>query len=810
MQRQLWLLDKFSPGDPSLNVNMCWQLDGKVTLDLLERAFAFVIDRHEVVRTRFIEIDGEPYQQVEPAVGFRILFSDLTGLSEAEQSTEAKRIGREEASKSFRLNEAPLLRARLLRLSETRYMLLVTAHHTIFDGWSIGVLSREVGEICRALAENRLPSLPRLPLQFGDYARWQREWNESGALRSLEEYWTRQLAGLKYFEVRSDYLRPPARTHNGDIASILLPRALSDAVRELGGRYGATLYMTALAALMTMLHRFTGETDISVGTQIAGRHEVDLEDLIGCFVNTLVLRGDLSGNPTFVDVLTQVSEVVQESFDQGEMPTERLIEIVRPTRDLSRNPLFSVNFAFQRAFTQSADYDVFKLTGVPAYSPGAICDLNFFMVERPEGWRASCEFNTDLFEAGTILGLLGHYKILLEGIVANPHKQIGELSLLTDIEHRKFVEWNRTQTDYPKESTVHELFEQQASRTPDAVAVVLENQRLTYRELNERANQLAHFLIEHAVGPEVLVGVYIQRSLEMLIAILGVLKAGGGTVLLNPSDPKERLNFVLNETNATLILTQGQLYPSIKSIALDRKIICLDTDWKTIEQASIANPKNYAGPQSLAYVMYTSGSTGQPKGVMVEHRAIVRLVRDTNYCRFGRDEVFLQLAPISFDASTFEIWGALLNGARLVVMPPEPPSLQDLGRVIREQGITTLWLTAGLFHAMVEERLEDLRPLRQLVAGGDVLSPWHIRQVLDKLPALRLINGYGPTENTTFTCCHTFVSGEVVPDPVPIGRPISNTRVYILELRVASGTDRKDRRIIHRRRRPRARLSKPS
>jgi len=402
------------------------------------------------------------------------------------------------------------------------------------------------------------------------------------------------------------------------------------------------------------------------------------------------------------------------------------------------------------------------------------------MEDTEQGLVGSLEYNTDLFDAGTISRMLKHFQTLLEGIVANPEQRLSDLSLLTQQERQQLlVEWNDTQADYPKDVCIHQLFEAQAEQTPEAVAVVFEDEQLTYGELNRRANQVAHHLRSLDVCPDSLVGICIERSLEMVVGLLGILKAGGAYVPLDPAYPSERLAFMLEDTQVSVLLTQR---PRVEKLPSHQaRVVCLDTDWETLAQHSEENPKSEVMPDHLAYVMYTSGSTGKPKGVSVIHRGVVRLVKQTNYASFSTEEVFLQLAPISFDASTFEIWGSLLNGARLVVMPPHTPSLQELGQALEQYQVTTLWLTAGLFHLMVDEQIKDLKDVRQLLAGGDVLSVGHVKKVLQEIKGLKLINGYGPTENTTFTCCYPITEASLVGISVPIGRPIANTQVYLLD-----------------------------
>jgi amino acid adenylation domain-containing protein len=475
-----------------------------------------------------------------------------------------------------------------------------------------------------------------------------------------------------------------------------------------------------------------------------------------------------------------VKQTVLTGYDHQNYTYGRLVRELALTRDPARLPLTEIQFNLERV-GEGLQFD--GLSAEFDTNPKRFVNFDIFLniIESKDGLLLDCDYNTGLFDEATIVRWLGHYEALLEGMVADVARPVSRLPLLTANETEKLlVEWNHTGSDYPRDKSVVALFEQQAAEAPHATALVFGEQKLSYRELNERANSLAHHLRKLGVGNEEMVACCLERSADLIITILGILKAGAAYVPIDPALPRDRLQYMLDDSRARVMITQASLIKAgLKDFNVE--MIAVDDPASPAWAESKANRPDRPGPEQLAYVMYTSGSTGRPKGVMVEHRAIVRLVKNTNYCQFGPQEVFIQFAPISFDASTFEIWGALLNGGRLVIMPPQSPSLDDLGRTIRENGVTTLWLTAGLFHVMVEQHLDDLRGLRQLLAGGDVLSPWHVRKLLEEAPSLRLINGYGPTEGTTFTCCHRFAPEAPVTDPVPIGRPISNTRIYLLD-----------------------------
>ncbi|HEX6864352.1 MAG TPA: AMP-binding protein, partial [Thermoanaerobaculia bacterium] len=670
-----------------------------------------------------------------------------------------------ERARPFDLEEGPLFRTTLLGLAPEDHALLTNTHHIVSDGWSIEILVRELAALYPAALSGEASPLPPLPLQYADYARWQRRWFEGEALAEQLSWWKERLAGPPpALELPADRPRPAVRSSRGASESAGFPAALGEALERLGQRSGATLFMTLLAAWKTLLLRMTGQEDVVVGTPVANRGRAEVEGLIGFFVNTLVLRTDLAGDPPFTGLLARVREGALGAYSHQDLPFDRLVAELSPERDLSRTPLFQVLFALHHLGGGDSELAP-GLTAREWGTPGTTAkfDLSLHLGRAPGELLGSVEYATDLFDRPTIRRLLSHLGVLLEGIAARPEARLSELPLLTAGElHQIVADWSGTATAYPREATIHGLFAEQARRTPDAVALVFGDESLTYAELDARADRRARRLRALGVGPEVAVGLPAERSIDLIVAILGILKAGGAYVPLDPAYPAERRALMLADVKAPVVLGEEQLPGSLE--AGEEPALLPEVD-----------------AEGLAYVMFTSGSTGRPKGVAVTHRNVVRLVRETGYARFGPEEVFLQLAPVSFDASTLEIWGALLNGGRLVIAPPGPASLAGLGRLVARHGVTTLWLTAGLFHQMVEENLPDLSPVRQLLAGGDVLSPAHVRRALEGLPGTTLINGYGPTENTTFTGCHRMTDPAEVGATVPIGRAIANTRVYLLD-----------------------------
>ena len=791
-QQRLWFLHQLEPDSIAYNMPTALRLTGRLNTDALERGINEIIRRHESLRTTFRLVDNQPVQIIAEQLTLNMPVVDLQTFSVEEREAQVMRLATEEAQRPFDIETGPLVRARLLRLNAEEWVLIFTMHHIIADGWSMGVLVNEMAALYRSYIEEQAPierPLAELPVQYADFAEWQREWLTKGNLERLLQYWKQQLGGeLPVLELPTDRVRPPRQSFRGAVRRFALSEELSMAIKSLGRQEGATLFMTLLAAFQSLLHRYTNQTDILVGTAIANRNRTEIESLIGFFVNTLVLRTDFGGRPVFRELLRRVRDLTLEAYAHQDLPFERVVEELQPARDLSRNPIFQVTFALQNAPMQELVLPGLALRTQEFESLTTRFDLECHVWDEAGGLQGFIFYSTDLFEEATIERLIEHYRNFLEEVVANPDQRVSEVQFLTEDErHKLLFEWNETQHPITRDICVHHLFEAQAAKTPDALAVEFAGEQLTYAELNERANRLAHYLRRQGVGPETLVGILVERSLEMVVGLLAILKAGGAYLPLDPEYPLERLVFMIEDAGLSLLLTPPHLLDSplaqqVANLSLTVNILSLDVDWPKVQEESEENLSNETTASNLAYVIYTSGSTGIPKGVTVPHRAVIRLVKETDYLRFGADEVFLQLAPVSFDASTFELWGSLLNGARLVIMPPQTPSLAELGTALRDYGVTTLWLTAGLFHLMVDERLEDLTGVRQLLAGGDVLSAAHVQRYLATANNGVLINGYGPTENTTFSCTHRMEAGwQLARSSVPIGRPIMNTQVYVLD-----------------------------
>jgi len=782
-QQRHWFLHQLNPDSPACSRARAFQIFGPLNITAMERALNEIVRRHEILRTTFPATWGNPVQRIAAFQPFWIKIVDLGNLDARDRKTEAQRLMEEEARRPYDLQAGPFLRPMLVRLDEQEHALMIAMHHIVFDRWSRWILCKELSVLYEAFATGKPASLPELSLQYADFAQWQRQELCGEVLEHQLAYWCRRLGGrLPVLNLPANRPRPTVQSYRGLTQTSSLPLALRQALEDLGRSEGATLFMTLLAAFQLLLYRVTAQDDILVGSPIANRLHTEVERMIGPFVNTLVLRTDLSGAPGFRELLNRVKDVTLEAYAHQELPFDKLVEELNPARDPSRGSFFQVMFALQN--TPAFEFEIAGLDTKPidVETGTSIFDLFLAVIEEPQGLTLSAEYSTDLFDAGTITRLLGHFRTLLEGIVANPDQRISELPLLTAAEqHQVLVEWNDTQTDYPRDACIHHLFETQVERTPLAVAVVFKDQMLTYRELNSHSNRLAHYLRKHGVGPDVPVGICVEPCIEMVVGLLAILKAGGAYVPLDPGYPKERLEFMVRDTAIPILLTQERLAGSLPSAI--PHILRLDKDQEEVAAESESNLQGEFGGGNLAYVMYTSGSTGIPKGVEVLHRGVLRLLINTHYATFSADRNFLQMASLSFDASTFEIWAPLLHGGRCVIYHAGIPSLETLGQVIRQHKVTTLWLTASLFNAAISDFPEALKGISELLIGGEQLSTPHVRRAQALLHGTRISNGYGPTESTTFTCCYA-IPPELAADlMVPIGRPIANTRVYILDPR---------------------------
>lgn len=751
-QERLWFMHRMDPDSAAYHIPWRLRLEGPVDVEALGQALQGLVARHESLRTVFAERDGEPFQVVRPAPRLEVPCFDLQG----EPAGTLDRLQRALAQRPFNLAEDVLLRPALYRLGPQSWSLLMVFHHVAVDGWSLNILMEDLGQLYSAALAGRTASLLPPSRTCVDFAHWQRD--QVQAPQALE-YWRERLQGAPpVIELPLDRPRPAVGSDLGGRAVFPIPPALDRALRDLGRCHGATPFMTYLAAFLALLRRETAETDIVVGTPVSGRSHPDTHGLVGFLANSLVLRTDCSGDPDFVELLGRVREVSLGAYAHADVPFERLVEALRPDRDLSCHPLFQVAFSMATLAPP-------HLAGVSTSAPedvdlgAAKFDLMLTVVDRGDETDCCLEYRRDIFDDDTIQRVGGRYVCLLQAIVDTPGTSVTKIPLLSAEEAAAIERWTTAHSDYPSSQCMHELFEEQVRRHATAIALVEGEETVTYAELNRRANQVAWRLREQGVGADDVVAVTLPRSIDLMVALVGIIKAGAAYLALDPAWPMERRRALMDDAAVKAVVGEGALYDDRPS----------------------PDPQPVGGPDRLAYVCFTSGSTGKPKGVAVAHRGVVRTVRNVNYAVLDDREVFLQMAPIAFDASTFEVWGALLNGARLVVMPAGPVDLETLGASLGLHDISTLWLTTGLFNVMVEERVQDLQGLRQLLFGGEAASPEHVERARIHLPGVRLVNMYGPTENTTFSTFHAVDADRAVDGSLPIGRPVSNASIFILD-----------------------------
>ncbi|MCY1078719.1 non-ribosomal peptide synthetase [Archangium lansingense] len=778
-QQRLWFLHQFDPGSAAYNIPGALRLTGSLDSSALRNALTELVRRHEALRTTFHNANGQPSQRISEPTPFALPVVDLS--SREDREAEVHRLAEQEAHSPFDLATGPLLRGSLLRLGENEHVLLLNMHHIVSDGWSMGVLVREVAALYEAFSAGKPSPLPELPVQYADYSVWQRGWLQGETLDAQRSWWRKHLEGAPAaLELPTDIQRPSVQTFEGATVPVRLSRSVSESLKALCQKEGVTPFMALLATYQLLLSRYSGQEDITVGSPIAGRRVAELEGLIGFFVNTLALRTRMEGNPSFRQVLSRVKETTLGAFAHQDVPFEKLVEELTPTRTLGRSPLFQVLFALQNVPQLELQLPGFSLRPLSLDNATARFELELNLTETTDGFSGELVYNRDLFSAAFAKSFSSHFAILLEGLVSQPELPFHHLPLLSSEERQKvLVEWNHSPSSYPRDATIIDVFERQVASTPDAIALEFGEQRLSYRQLDEASNRLAHVLRARGVGPDSRVALALDRSLELIISLLGILKAGGAYVPLDTSYPRERLSFMLEDAQPALLVTTHEQLSRLPAEGLST--LLLEESTAELAKAPSTAPRSGITPRNLAYIDFTSGSTGRPKGVCIEHSSVLRTVLDARYAEVSAQQSFLLIAPISFDASTLEVWGPLLNGGRLVVFPPHSPSdLQELAGVLQRHSVTTLHLTSGLFTQMVDGNLDGLRGVRQLLTGGDVVSSPHVRRVLEQL-RIPVTACYGPTEGTLFTSCFRMTEPSQVSASVPIGTPISGTLVYLLD-----------------------------
>ena len=792
-QGRLWFLDQFEPGSSVYNIPLVLKLEGVLDVEALEAALNVLVERHEALRTRFGVDEGDPVQLVAAALKVPLPVDDLGGVEEEEQEAELQKRVQSEADMPFDLAQGPLLRARLLRLGERNHVLVLTLHHIISDGWSMGVLIRELSALYRACGEGAPSPLPALPVQYADYAIWQRDWLQGAVLDKQLSYWREQLKDLPVLDLPTDRPRPAMQSFRGALIGFDLPESLTKGLEALSQRAGVTLFMTLLAAFQLLLQRHSGQDDIVVGSPIAGRNKVEVEGLIGLFVNTLVLRTDLSGDPTFMELLGRVREVALGAYAHQDLPFDKLVEELQPERDLSRNPLFQVMFILQNAPPAELDLPGIKPSVQSAQRVTAKFDLTLAMIKKSDGLRGMLEYNSDLLDAATAESLADHFQTLLKGFLADPDQPVGELPMLSEAERKKLlVDWNATATDYPGDQCIHHLFEAQVDRTPASLAVGFEDRHLSYQALDQKANQLAHHLQTLGVGADVLVGVALERSELMLVALLGVLKAGGAYVPMDPDYPGARLAYMLEHAGVRVLLTQDSMLERMPEH--QAQLVCIDNDWDSISQLATERPAAAVRPEYLAYVIYTSGSTGKPKGVQVHHGAVVNFLNSmARKPGMSARDVLLAVTTLSFDIAVLELFLPLTVGGRVQIVSREVSGDGDqLLSALKETGATLMQATPATWRILLSAGWQGSEGFKVL-AGGEALPRDLVNELVDRVGGVW--NMYGPTETTVWSTCEYVTERE---GPVLIGRPIGNTQVYVLDKGHAARTAGCAGRTVHR------------
>ena len=869
-QQSLWLTDQLEAGSPAYNLFSATKLKGPLNVIALEQSFNEIIRRHEILRTVFRSVNGQPFQIILPALTIALSVVDLRDIaSPVEREAAARRLSTAEARRPFDLERGPLLRATLLRLTADTHVLFLTIHHIIFDAWSRKILVQELATFYEGFSSGSPALLPALPVQYADFAHWQRRRLQEKALEEQLAYWKVQLKNLSVLKLPSDHRQPAVRTFKGERQYFALRAEVVTGLKILARQEGVTLFMTLLAAYLTLLHRYTGQNDIGIGSPISGRDRSELQRLIGFFLNMLVLRTDLSGNPTFRELLSRVRRVCVEAYANQDVPFEKVVQELQPERSLSLNPLFQVTFALQDGPTDLVEPVGMTAEDVDLGSGISNFDLQLFMIEGEATLNGWLIYSIDLFDAVSIARMANHFQIMLEAVVANPDRRIGELSMLTEAEKHQLliewneskrdypttecikqlceehaqrthdeaairsgnhqltqeelndrtnqveaiaaypnrnisdvplvntserrqtlVDWNRTRKEYPGQECLHDLFEEQVKRTPEAVAVVYEGQKLTYRELNQRANHLAHRLRGLGVRPDVLVGLCVERSIELLIGVLGVLKAGGAYAPLDPSYPKDRLDFMLKDSAVSVVLTRKHFAANLSTLS---SVVLWDLDRP--EQLACnaileADLESNTTPDNLAYMIYTSGSTGQPKGVLVKHHNVVRLFQSSQtYFDFNGSDVWTFSHSCAFDFSVWEIWGALLHGGRLVIVPDfTSRSPDEFATLIQENSVTVLNQTPSGFQQLmphlISKAVSPKLALRYVIFGGETLETQRLQPWLDRYgdQTPKLINMYGITETTVHATYRSIARADIESKGLNIiGRPISDLKIYVLD-----------------------------
>ena len=743
---------------------------------LLEQTLNEITRRHETLRTRFVAVNGQPRSFVTPQVMLKLDIATVQDLPEQQRMAAAEKLLVEEVQRPFDLTRGPLIRPFLIQLDPQEHILLLTMHHIASDGWSTGVLQREIAALYPAFCEGQPSPLSELPLQYADFAAWQRNWLHGDVLQSHLTYWQAQLHNLPTLEMPTDHPRPPIQTVWGARQWFKLPIALTEAVEALSQKEKVTTFMLLLAAFQTLLHRYAGQEEIVIGSPIANRNHTEIEELIGFFANMLVLRTDFSHNPTFRELLQRVREVALAAYEHQDIPFEKLVEELQPERDLSRTPLFQIVFALQNAPMPPFKLPNLTLNSLPIDKGTAAYDLNVAMWRNEQTLHGRIEYNTDLFEDETITRFANHFQHLLQAVVANPNIPVANLAILSPAEEAQLAAWNSTQADYPHTYCLHHLFERQVEETPQATAVTSAGKTLTYAELNHHANQLAHYLQQLGVGPETLVGLCVERSPEMLVGLLGILKAGGAYLPLDPAFPMDRLTYMVEDVQLSIILTQQTLIDQEQVAFSNCQLIPLDTHQEIANYAT-DNPTSPVTPDHLAYTIYTSGSTGRPKGVQIVHRTVVNFLHDMRQQPgLTPADKLLSVTTLSFDIAVLELFLPITTGAEVVLVSRDVAAdgLQ-LVQMLTDLQVTVMQATPATWRLLLAAGWQGNNNLK-ILCGGEALPLSLAKDLVTR--GHSVWNLYGPTETTIWSARYQVQAGLT---KVPIGQPIANTQIFLLD-----------------------------
>jgi surfactin family lipopeptide synthetase A len=766
VQKRLYTIQLLDVNRTTYNMPMNFRMTGPLKVEKLTRAVEIIVNRHESLRTSFHMIDGELVQRIEPQVTPNIEYYKA-------EDEEAASAVIHSFIRPFQLNMPSLCRFGVLEISAQEHVLMVDMHHIISDGSSISIIVDELTKLYKD------ESLPPLQLQYKDFAAWQNHLVQSEAYKQQERYWLDQFAGeLPVLELPTDYSRPLVQQFNGALFSYRVKPELMDQLNMLNSKESTTLFMTLLAAYYTMLYKYTGQSDMVVGSSVAGRTQPEVERVVGMFVNTIALRACPQADQTFREFLGAVKDRIISSYEHTDFPFEDLIEKLEVKRDLSRNPLFDTLFVVQNLDPAELILPELTVTQEDVDWSNSKVDLTW-TITTGETLNIMLEYNTDLFKRETIERMVRHFEYILEQVLAAPDLRLSDFELVTQVEREELLVFGKNPIDYPRDRTLHALFEEQAERAPDQIALMSQSGELTYHELNQRANQLAHYMRRIGVSAGDMVGLSMERDLDLYVGILAILKAGGAYVPLDPSYPAERLSYLFEDTQVAVLLTHQELADRLPCGEV--QTVCLDAHHDRIADEPVTNLNLPGSGDDLAYVMYTSGSTGKPKGILTMHRNVIKVVRNNGYVEVGPEDKVLQLSNYAFDGSTFDIYAALLNGAKLVIVPKHVLlNLQELSELIREQQITVTFMTTALFNTLVDLDVSSLNSFRKILIGGEKLSVRHVKKAVEHLGEHRLINGYGPTETTVFATSYSIDRTVLETNVVPIGTPIGNTETYVL------------------------------